>query len=407
VKVPHSSAMESNHPTSSKGKAKEEGGDPRSNPLGSLQTEKSIASRLISSASALAKDAVGSSNGHVPAALSSSSALGGKPQSSGPSSGPSAWADTVSVQQGAPIKSSDVGQPGGPVPESFRTQATTESARLTEIDFDGFLSGRDDLKPDFKEPSSWAHEFKGNDAFVDSFQARSGSTEESTAQNEQMRFDHLDQYDDGAEVRMLLSDPSFNAYTDTLDMMSTAEPTEATVNDLFPQIFSPEEQKAAERIRSALPAPPAHKPIPSNHPLNLRPRSDAEKELLQQELHDLDSNNGSGAQSQLSFSSEAQREHWISEWDDVLNSYSDEVWGNMLSAVTAAKTQIEEVRAGATTVDTTAIARLKMILGHVSVASPMTHTASLYQTRHISELVEKRDEAAPAFHCPWVSCDQV
>jgi hypothetical protein len=398
--------MEQNRPTSGKGKAKEDGRESRPDHSGSSQTDKSLASRVISSASALAKDAVGSSDGHVPTALSSSSALGGKPQSSASSSGPSAWADTVSVRQGAPINRNDIGQQAGTVPESFRTQATTESARHAETDFDGFLSTMGDLQSGSREPSLWAHEFKGNDNFVKSFQAMNRSAGESSAENEQMKFDHVDRYDDGAEVRMLLSDPSFNAYIDTPDMMSTGEPTDATISDLFSQEFSPEEQSAAERIRSALPAPPVHKPVPPNHPINLRPRSDAEKEGLHQELHDLDSNID-GAQSQLSFSSEEQREHWVSEWDDVLNSYSDEVWGNMLPAVKAAKTQIEEVRGGATTVDTSAIARLKMILGHVSAGSSITHTASFNEGRHISEIEGKEDEAAPTFHCPWVSCDQV
>jgi hypothetical protein len=380
--------MEQNTPTSGKGKAKEETRDEKSLPSNSSQVEKSMASRIVSSASALAKDAVGSSNGHVPAILSSSSTLGNKSQSSGPSSGPSAWADTVSARPSAPVDGAGNNQSQGMVQESFRTQKNPESDVLAEFDFDKFLADSDGFNPHsgfeqyYPETSSWTQEFKANgDEPVQSLNSR----EETASQHGHMKFENLDQYDDGAEVRMLLSDPSFNAFTDTFDMMRTPEPTEASVNDLFPQMFSPEEQSAADRIRSTLPAPPVHRPVPAAHPLNLRPRSEEEKETLQQEINDLATIIDSGSQNQMSFASQSQREHWVAEWDDVLNSYSDEVWGNMLPAVKAAKSQLEEVRAGATTVDAKAIARLKMILGHVNTGPSMVNSTFSHRERRIED----------------------
>jgi hypothetical protein len=411
------STMDQKIPPNGKGKARDEPQNEESTPSTKPQTEKSMASRVISSASALARDAVGSSNGHVPATLSSISALGGKSQQpSGPSPGPSAWADTVSVRSGAPTNASGVGQPNGIAAESFRTQGNSEMNALAEFDFDKFLSGADSfqLQPDFQghypeQPTSWTNDFKSNDDPGQAARTEVGvevGTIVQSFETDHANFDHLDPYDDGAEVRMLLSDPAFNAFTDTSDMMSATGPSEATVNDLFPQTFSPEEQNAADRIRSALPAPPVHKAVPADHPLNLRPRSDEEKESLQQELQDVETTHNGIVRGQMSFSSDSQREHWVSEWDDVLNSYSDEVWGNMLPAVKAAKDQLEEVRAGATTVDTKAIARLKMILGHVS-AEP-SFVVSNVPLRNLNEKAdEEQDSSLPPFHCPWVSCHQV
>jgi hypothetical protein len=400
-----------------KGKAKDEARDDQSALSTAPQTEKSIASRVISSAFALARDAVGSSNGHVPATLSSSSALGSKSQPSGPSSGPSAWADTVSTRPGATKNGHGLGQSIGTASEPFRTQANSDVNVLAEFDFDKFLSGTDgiQLQPEFQEhyseqPTSWTNDFKTSSISGGAVNAGTGlnsGTTNRTDQNSPINLTSLDQYDDGAEVRMLLSDPAFNALTDTFDMMSTAEPTEATVKELFSQPFSPEEQHAADKIRSTLPSPPVHNPVAADHPLNLRPRSDEEKELLQHELHDFEFAHDGMVKGTMSFSSQSQREHWVSEWDDVLNSYSDEVWGNMLPDVKAAKNQLEEVRAGATTVDTKAIARLKMILGHVSAEPSMIDLATSVQRNFDGKPGKEEDGSVPPFHCPWVSCHQV
>ncbi|KAF2436562.1 hypothetical protein EJ08DRAFT_674448 [Tothia fuscella] len=355
--------MSDKSPIKGKGKAIESQ-DETSSLGGNSENKKSLSSRIVSSASNLAKDVVGSSNGHVPSMLASSAALGSKPHS-GMQSGPTAWSDTASVRPGPSTNMHGTGQPDLSAVEAFRTQDGHSSST---VDFEKFMTGYtvtgESVKKDQADSSSWTQDFRSQNTKIDHPQGR-GSSVGKSLQHDFLNSNETDEFDDGAEVRLLLSDPAFNALTDTFDIPSMQEPSDSVVNDLFPQMFTEEEQRVVDHMRSTLPAPPVHGVIPASHPLNLRPRSDEEKESLQQEMHDFNSHL-SDEQARTSFSNDSERDEWVDAWDSVLNGYTDEVWGDLLPVVQEAKTQLEEVRAGASTVDSTAVARLKMILGHVS-----------------------------------------
>src|SRR5947208_16127924 len=91
---------------------------------------------------------------------------------------------------------------------------------------------------------------------------------------------------------------------------------EQQVKDLFPHEFTESEQRVVDHIKSKLPPPPMHKPMPADHPLNLRP-----DERMWAEILAVSTEKGLDSY----FTSTDLRERWLSEWNDVLNSYTDEV----------------------------------------------------------------------------------
>jgi hypothetical protein len=401
VKMSNATGTAEDRLANGKGKGRESK-DENSGLENSPEAGQSMTSRVITSASRLAKDAVGSSNGHLPSTIASSSSLRGKSQSNGTPSGPSAWADTVSARPGPSLNGKGGGQSDLAPQESFRTQPTESSVASDYQDFikdgPGLAAG---LEINQSHLSSWTEDFRGRD-FPNEQSQGSDVPGGSSNERDQVDFGALEQYDDGAEVRRLLSDPAFNALTDASDMMTMQEPSAATVNDLFPQLFTAEEQTVVDKIKSTLPAPPTYKSVPPNHPLNLRPRSNEEKESIHQEILDFGPTESNESLTQTMFSNQAQREEWVSEWDGVLNGYTDEVWGDLLPVVQAAKSQLEEVRTGTSTLDHKAIARLKMILGHISGQQA---TADATLSRQDSHFVGGKEKSQ--FHCPWASCHQV
>ncbi|KAL1636831.1 hypothetical protein SLS56_000925 [Neofusicoccum ribis] len=257
-------------------------------------------------------------------------------------------------------------------------------------------------------------------------------------------------YDDGAEVRQLLSNPSFSI-DDPADMQM-ADPTPDTVNDLFGLDYTPQEKEIVDKIKSSLPPPPQHSDVSPDNPLNLRPEfaaSSASNPRLEQDIRNLSRTLASGEESYMSFD-DAQQQHWLAEWDDVLNGYTDEVWGDMLPVVKAARSQLQEVKTGMDRLDSKAVARLRMILGHVVDTEQMSSTASsvaqtqsgaqqqvsasgmhqyirtdgqsyavqqppgqppVHEERHVQRKEEQKSEEdsdleAPTFHCPYVSCHE-
>jgi hypothetical protein len=194
--------------------------------------------------------------------------------------------------------------------------------------------------------------------FEASWQSTTGDAEDVFDQK--ARPEEPAQYDDGAEVRALLSNPSFTAHMDDFDHSEIGATAQQTIDDLFPQHFSENEQQAIKQLKASLPPPPIHRPMPPDHPLNLQPRSDAEKLTTEKSIQSILSENALS-----SFDSKNQDDQWLSSWSLVLNSYTDEVWGDILPVVQEVKTQLEEVKAGQGSLDSKAAARLRMILGHL------------------------------------------
>ncbi|QDS67974.1 hypothetical protein FKW77_009118 [Venturia effusa] len=352
------------------------------------RVESSLTERLVKSATGLLRNTVGSSNGHAPGLIVSSTSLGSKAQSSGSSSVVTGWTETGAVRS---MNGTSAGQQ-----ESFRT-ANNQSSN-TE-DFEHFLSSPSGSTRPYAPLEGLKNAYQADDnlAFQPThFQKLVSSSRDASQQN----VSAPTEVRDGAVVRDLRSDPaSHSAFTDDTDDMSTnrfgANQTSslvfplddgAEVRDLLSQATTETafddgvndsstaelsqnpiklEQEIITAIKSDLPSPPTHKDVPTNHPLSLRPLLDVEKKSLPRDVQ--------GYLQRLSVDPKRVagmpregREEWLADWEDVLSGYSDQVWGDILPIVHAATSELREVRNGSASLDPKTIARLNMIFGHVS-----------------------------------------
>ena len=318
-----------------------------------------LASRIFSSASGLARDAFKNSGNDLSSEITSSSTLGGKVQ--GSSSSPNAqWQSTVGANDSRVASGQQQSAAGLRNGEKFRSTSVQQDG----VDqFEEFQQQRDQpsVKINSENASSWIQQFQRQ-------APNPNSAEDYNNPIELYTGSHIPGLDDGAEVRGLLSDPSFFAGTDEAEVTEMQEISDSDVADLFPQNFSADEAKAAKSIRSALPPAPTHKPMPADHPLNLRPSFESSDARVKAELQHLAATlESTGPDGALHFSDSAQQEHWLREWADVLNGYTDEVWGNVLLEVRAAKIELEEILIGTKSLDSKALSRLKMILNHTKL----------------------------------------
>ena len=328
----------------------------------------SLVLRIVSSASGLAKEFGGSSNGNeLHNSLASASSLSSKLQNGSSSSSPSTWTETFPLRNGRSVANGRL--PNGhalPSDESFRSISFQHSQ---DQDFDYFLEGKSNFFHDTmlngnENLPSWTGEFQHLSL------SNGYYSEESISSNGPASSHHsgYPEYDDGAEVRMLLSDPDFMVDTRPADIMME-DSVEQTATNLLGDEYSPDEKRAADRIKESLPPPPVHQRVSPDNPLNLKPeftQPTATNSAFYEDIPGMTSTLGSRDESYMYFVTQSEREHWVSEWDDVLNSYTDEVWGQMLPAVKEARSQLEEVKAGSKRLDNNAVTRLRMILGHVA-----------------------------------------
>lgn len=367
------------------------------------QAEPSLAKRVISSTSGLLRDTVGSSHGHVPGLIASSTALGSKAQSSGLSSSPTGSAETGAIRPGEPTSGATPRQQESAQNESFRT---VQSQSSTSEDFEQFVSkasGMFDPSAQLDHSYYQSSQSEENRFKQDHFHRPVSNFRDVSQQHSSPPIE----IDDGAEVRNLLSDPAFDSafndnikelsadelwsidqaksqaiqlddgaevrnllsnttidsvFDDSLKDLTENEPSGITAN---PPAYSELEREIVTAMKSDLPPPPIHKDVPIDHPLNLRPLSDAEKEALPHQIREYEEALAIRGQSLATLPTEGEREIWLSDWEDVLNGYSDHVWGDILPTVKAAKSELEDVRNGSASLDSKTVARLKMILGHV------------------------------------------
>ncbi|KAF2088076.1 hypothetical protein K490DRAFT_64752 [Saccharata proteae CBS 121410] len=453
----------------------------------------SMTTRIAASASGLARDLVGSSS-EAPLTIASGSGLSGKGQEGSSSIGSSNWSQSLPARQNGSSSHASYqnGEPFRPL-SGFRESASTSRNELTgkefdDINMDSSTLGMDEPKMNYnffgsgefaidrevqrrENGQSPAEQYKTSASWAQEFQVPTQSSIHNALTSDWNRtntgWSPLHQavpYDDGAEVRLLLSDPTFSV-DEIPSQMDIGEPSQETINDLFGQDFNETERQAVQKIKSTLPPPPVHKSMPADHPLNLRPEFAAatiNNPELEREIAELSTTLNN--ESQMYFTPSAQRQQWLSEWEDVLNSYTDEVWGELLPTVRAAREQLQQVQNGIDRMDSKAVARLKMILGHVvessqldaSAAMPATsvkaeetsqsllanmhdlrqlhrpahrevmreHTAQhplkiparevmgnnsnqQQRRREKTEMAQESERPEPpTFHCPWVSCHE-
>lgn len=387
-------------PSSGKGKGRAEDGVVDGGAKAS-HAEPSMTERVVNSATGLLRDSVGSSNGHVPDLIASSASLGSKAQPSGSPFGPKGWTETGAVRSTS-ASGTNAGQQEPTQNESFRTAYNQSS---TAEEFQQFLSSPSrSLDPGAPlDESLYPSEAKGDNGFeVDHLHPPVSKPKAASQQNSPAPIE----INDGAEVREILSDPAFDSvFNDDINTGSanhsgvsqasvgvpiddgaevrnllSETTTESSLDDdinnlsmaehmgvpLSPPFYSNLEREMIKAMKSDLPPPPTHKDVPTNHPLNLRPLSDAEKETLPQDIENYTQRLSVSLEGQAELSTENKGDEWLADWDDVLSSYSDQVWGDMLPTVKAAKRELQEVRNGTASLDPKTIARLNMILGHVN-----------------------------------------
>jgi hypothetical protein len=363
----------------------------------SSNDSQSLASKVLASASGLARNIAGPANVEL-SSLVSSSAQAGKNVAVGSLSSKVPLTESLESRYASSSNSHSLDSQGHEK-NGFRSHAEETSIADEFKDFAAEDSGENIYNGDnaVHDGMEWASEFRGE-----------------TPGQKTVRFDSQgphslpdysyvdDGYDDGAEVRHLLSDPNFVAITDVYD---TNDPTTESAADLFHEDFSEREQQAATKMKASLPQAPVHNKIQAENHLNLRPNF---------EIDSPGTIIGFARQgdNEMHFTSSARRELWLSEWNDVLNGYTDEVWGELLPEVQQAKRQIEDIRTGSGSLDTKAIARLKMILGHVG-----DQLGAMQRADQAMPLVQSRSSAqAPSedewdtsireFHCPRISCHE-
>ena len=98
------------------------------------------------------------------------------------------------------------------------------------------------------------------------------------------------------------------------------------------------------------------------------------------------------------------REAWIEQWDSVLNRYQDEVWGGMAPLVKEAKEEIKEIVEGSEGRQPKALARLGLVLGHISGVRQQVGKEKERERQMENELMEAAEREAhkvPVHYGTW------
>jgi hypothetical protein len=229
------------------------------------------------------------------------------------------------------------GLPGGsvqqPQPSSFRSTHRDEHVQNTEAEFSSFLDGIDSFTP-----SNLTAEPANSDR-VDLERAWDSAATPGNASShvQQQGYQSVEeqQMRDGEGVLELLSAPGAS-----LESMYPPFAEEEAVNWNLS-----EEQLMVLRgmLDELFPIQDAHVGPRADHPLNLIPEAST-------------LNGDEGIQM------------WMEQWEGVLTSYADEVWGDLLPLVQEAREEVQAVKddpEGLANGSQKALRRLGLILGHL------------------------------------------
>ena len=326
-------------------------------PGSTSDTSAPFISRVGASASALAKEIlVHPDPGSVVNELSS--AEGGKSGSSSSPAGPSVM--STSLQSSATnVPSSSRAGSCDLAHYTFRSQMPLDRAQSVKDDFDSFLSPQSQVQPDSGEPGAWLQPVPflqpvGSD--VVSSEGDIGPLPDVVS----MPFDSTKNHvpnghpEDGAAVVAMLSNPS--SYID-----EGSDPT------IAPEAFGSDGRKH-ERHRNDLDQRVFRDGSPAMNPLGLIPdfhEHPYNGDMSRDELSSAEQRKNLGETTILQ--SQYNRDFEVGPWIEILDTYHDEVWGDMMPLVEEARKEANAIRNGDTThgVAFPAIRRLAMIAGHV------------------------------------------
>jgi len=279
----------------------------------------SLFSRITASATGLTRSTLATpTTNELHAAARSHSGKGQSLSSGG--SGSSIWAES---SKSAHQASHD--QSGGSRSASLRTGHHEQHIQRSENEFSSFLDGIRSFTP--SENLSGTSEGRLEDAWERSQpapQIYETRVPERTVAEQQTH--------DGEEVLAILSSPT-----------GLGNEFEAPLEDQEDYDWGLSAEQLSQlraMTKEILPPPEPHAGVAAEHPLNLNPSFEGE-------------------------TIEA-REHWREQWEGVLISYTDEVWGGLLPLVKQARQEMEEMRVdGPVSEKPTALRRLEAILGHL------------------------------------------
>lgn len=359
--------MDKRASSNNKGKATVDEQDPNGEDHG----EPSIVSRITASTYGLAKESVGRSSAWEASGVTASgSGRSSKLPTFASHTHEPSWTDTL------PSRLSTVSTEGSSLRDgAFRngSRLRDTSIRLeTRSDLDDFLRANN---VDYQSSLRTTQQNPPNTEELRLPRSATGPCLVTAARNDisvQSPSHAGMTFENGAEVRRLLSTPALTAGTHH-SSMQTDSPAEDTASDLQVQ-----PSHAAEAVG-------------------------------------MDAGCLGGDQSNIDFAAAGQHEHWLSDWEGVLNGYTDEVWGELLPSVQAARAQLRDVRAGSRVLSGRTAARLRMTMGHMvknaNLSSVESRDAAIIhrERRHTQEEAQKepRKITVPIFHCPWISCHEV
>ncbi|RDW88138.1 hypothetical protein BP6252_00170 [Coleophoma cylindrospora] len=317
--------------------------------------EASMFSKVVASASGLTRNAFAAPSGNeLNAQAAATLANSGKGQPSG------AATRLTERDLSAEQQHSSASLPG--FSNAFRQDQSQEHIQKSENEFSSFLDGIDSFSPsqDFTQgpqeeqalDAAGANEKKpfdhrwgelwANQQYVNRSKLTRGRTK-------QFRISIAEQESrDGQEVLQLLSAPT------TEELPTDPENEEVEWNLTVEQI-----SHLRAMTRDLFPQVDSHKPIPSDHPLNLIPDFGA-SDVMMMPVTDMNTEESSVYAS-------LNRESFKEQWEDVLTRYTDEVWGGLLPLVKEARKEIEQMSDTEQTFQQPkALRRLGAILGHLN-----------------------------------------
>jgi hypothetical protein len=228
-----------------------------------------------------------------------------------------------------------------------------------------------------------------------------------SAQSENRRsFDGVFEHSDGADLYTLLDEPTpvSNVFRPNSPLSSDHE---RTTKDLRLESVSQTEEKLGQHIEDCLQIPERYRYMTSEHPSALQPEFCslvADNPKLALTIQELEANFQSGRDSPLFRLDEIERARLLDSWSEVLDSYTEDVWGPLLPVVKAAKSQVTDLRNSNSQFDNKAVARLKMILGHVVKDTSLEATTNYNLSRtYLDNMGRQSDRHLGSLQLPGIS----
>ncbi|KAL9039186.1 MAG: hypothetical protein Q9180_002680 [Flavoplaca navasiana] len=326
-------------------------------PGSTSHTSASFISRVGASASALAKETFHRPDpGSVVNDLSS--AEGGKSGSSSSPAGPSAMSTSLQSSTKIVPSSSRTGS-FDLAHHTFRSRMPLVGIQSVNNDFDSFLSPREPMQPDFGEFGDWSQPMPflqpvGSD--VSSSEGVIGTPPTIGRTPSDIYQSHVPNGhpEDGAAVVAMLSNPSF-----CID-----EDSDVTIAPGAIEFDSPNHERHANDLRQRIFADKslavnALGLIPDFHKHPHKCDNSRDELSSPEQRKDLGGTTILPSRYDLDFE--------VGPWIEILDTYHDEVWGDMLPLVEEARKEAHAIRNRDTTHDEVfpAIRRLSMIARHL------------------------------------------